>query len=220
MGRPLPGLPPGRLGGLPVPRPAPRRGRRRVERHALLLAAVVPRAAPRDPAPRARRDVGDDPQAGLRRGRRRDRAPPRAAHLPHDARRHAVGLLARRDHRAARAPGAPRPRRRARRGPAVHARGSAQRRAARRRRRPPRARQALRRAVPARSPRRRASVPTLRGVVVGEGYERPRLEAVLRTSSERRAGSSCAAASRTARSSRCTARRGSSPPRRCARDGG
>ena len=39
--------------------------------------------------------------------------------LPHDARRHAVGVLSRRDRRAARAAGAPRPRRRAGRGPAL-----------------------------------------------------------------------------------------------------
>ncbi len=72
---------------------------RDLERHAVLLAGVVPAHERRVAAPRARLDVGDDAAAALGAPRPHARVPGRAAAVPADADRHALGVVEGRDHR-------------------------------------------------------------------------------------------------------------------------
>ena len=97
---PLRRLPGRGLGGHPHGAPTRRRAGRDLERHALPLAAVVPGAAHRLPAPRARRDVGHGPAAGAGPAGQRHGAPGGAALLPAQPDRDALGVLADRDRRA------------------------------------------------------------------------------------------------------------------------
>ena len=196
--RPLPRLPPGRvLGADRAPRSG-RRAARDLERHAVLLAALVPRPEGRDAPPRARRDVADGARRRRTRGWRRLgdtlERPHRAARLPPHA-----GSSRRRHRRRPRSSPCCGLGRSARSTSCTTASTRCSRRAGakaaqpdHRRRRPARAGEALRPPASGRSPHARTRVPDLTLTIVGEGYERRALDAVDRASSTPRRGSTFA----------------------------
>ena len=99
--RALRGVPRRRLGG-PAHGTSPgRRPGRDLERDAVPVTPVVPRAAHRVLAPRPRRDVGHGPAAHAGPAGRSDGAPDRTALLPLEPHRDAVRVVAPRDRRDA-----------------------------------------------------------------------------------------------------------------------
>ena len=93
-GRAVRGLPAVASGRPPRPPTPGRRTGRDLERHAVLLAAVVPGPADRLPPPRPRRDVADGPARPGWPGRGDDRrAPVGAAALPAEPGRHPVRVV-------------------------------------------------------------------------------------------------------------------------------
>ena len=185
--RRVPGGPPGRplrrvprcgLGG--PPNGAPTRGRagRDLERHALLLAALVPGPAHRLPPPRARRDVAHGAAADAWPGWA---TPSSAAWRRRFYRRSRIVTLSEssraRDRRHVGPPPGAGHRGPARRRRALHARRPPVADAAGGGRRPAGAGQALRRSAP-RPGRGDGRSTRPRAVIIGEGYERPALEAL------------------------------------------